>query len=91
MLKRDAKERVLKRVYEMECARGVTQEAVLVRGWSGGGFLESLIRLDKDSWVLGQATKQASSQALRRHSVGAMPCRGLLKKFLIQLKQEVSI
>ena len=75
MLKRDAKERVLKRVYEMECARGVTQEAVLVRGWSGGGFLE--IRLDKDSWVLGQATKQASSQALRRHSVGAMPCRGL--------------
>ena len=30
-------------------------------------------------WVLKrQATKQVSSQALRRHSVGAMPCRGLL-------------
>ena len=39
--------------------------------------LKEFLNHSKESWgVLGQASKQA----LKRHSFGAMPCRGLLRE-----------
>ena len=50
-------------------SRGSVKDGVLVRGWSGGGVLESLIRLDKDTvGVLGQANKQGYRQEANKQA-----------------------
>ena len=43
-----------------------------------GRVSEAFLRFQKNKEASKQASKQASRQAHKRHSVGAMPCRGLL-------------
>ena len=46
-----------------------------------------VVSMSPPGWVLDEATIQASKQALKRHSVGAMSCWGLLKLSFGSLKK----